>query len=84
MTEQEEEESFEEKKIRVIEQLSETLNIAPVKAEILVNNGYLSMDGLKTAGMKDISALEGMDEESLASIEAALEAFVKSSEISAE
>ena len=34
--------------------------------------------------MKDISALEGMDEESLASIEAALEAFVKSSEISAE
>lgn len=84
VTEQEEEESFEEKKIRVIEQLSETLNIAPVKAEILVNNGYLSMDGLKTAGMKDISALEGMDEESLASIEAALEAFVKSSEISAE
>ena len=84
VTEQEEEESFEEKKIRVIEQLSEALNIAPVKAEILVNNGYLSMDGLKTAGMKDISVLEGMDEESLASIEAALTAFVKSSEVSAE
>ena len=81
--ENEEEESFEDKKDRIIEQLSEALNIAPVKAEILVNNGYLSMDGLKTAGMKDISCIEGMDEESLASIAAALETF-ESSEDTAE
>lgn len=84
VTEKEEEESFEEKKIRIIEQLSAALNVAPVKAALLVNNGYLSMDGLKTAGMKDISNIEGMDAESLASIEKALETFVKSSEVSAE
>lgn len=84
ITDREEEDSFEDKKDRIIEQLSEALNIAPVKAEILVNNGYLSMDGLKTAGMKDISGIEGLDEESLASIESALEAFVKSSEVPAE
>ena len=81
--ENEEEESFEDKKDRIIEQLSEALNIAPVKAEILVNHGYLSMDCLKPAGMKDISCIEGMDEESLASIAAALETF-ESSEDTAE
>jgi hypothetical protein len=37
------------------------------------------MDGLKAAGMKDISAIEGLDEDSLKSIAAALEKFVNSS-----
>ena len=74
------EESFEEKKAQVVEQLSGLLSIAPDKAALLVNNGYLSMDGLKTAGMKDISAIEGMDEESLKAIAAALDKFVNSSE----
>ena len=73
------EESFEEKKAQVVEQLAGLLSIAPEKAELLVNNGYLSMDGLKTAGMKDISAIQGLDEESLNSIAAALEKFVSSS-----
>ena len=62
-----------------MEQLAGLLSIAPEKAELLVNNGYLSMDGLKTAGMKDISAIQGLDEESLNSIAAALEKFVSSS-----
>ena len=73
------EESFEEKKAQVVEQLAGLLSIAPEKAALLVNNGYLSMDGLKTAGMKDISAIQGLDEESLNSIAAALEKFVNSS-----
>jgi len=70
-----EQESFEEKKAQVISQLSQMLSIAPEKAALLVNNGYLSMDGLKTAGMKDISAIAGMDEASLKSISEALEKF---------
>lgn len=70
-----EEESFEEKKAQVVEQLSQMLSIAPEKAQLLVSNGYLSMDGLKTAGMKDISAIPGMDEETLKAIGAALEKF---------
>ena len=49
------------------------LSIAQDKAELLVNNGYLNLDGLKTAGMKDIAAIEGMDEATLAAIAAALE-----------
>ena len=70
-----EQESFESKKAQVVEQLSQMLSITPEKAGLLVNNGYLSMDGLKTAGMKDISAIEGMDEASLKSISEALEKF---------
>lgn len=77
--EEAEEESFEEKKAQIVEQLSNMLSIAPDKAELLVNNGYLSMDGLKTAGMKDISAIAGLDEESLNSISAALDKFVSPS-----
>lgn len=76
---QTEEESFEEKKAQIVEQLSNMLSIAPDKAELLVNNGYLSMDGLKTAGIKDISAIAGMDEASLNSISAALDKFVNNS-----
>ena len=74
-----EKESFEEKKAQVVEQLSQMLSIAPEKAVLLVNNGYLSMDGLKTAGMKDIAAIPGMDEASINSIAAALEKFVNGS-----
>lgn len=76
---EDEQESFEEKKAQIVGQLAEMLSIAPEKAALLVNNGYLSMDGLKTAGMKDISAIPGMDEASLNSISAALEKFVNDS-----
>ena len=76
---EDEQESFEEKKAQIVEQLSKMLSIAPEKASLLVNNGYLSMDGLKTAGIKDISAIPGMDEESLQAISAALENFSGSS-----
>ena len=79
ITDEAPEESFEEKKAQIVEQLSGLLSIAQDKAALLVNNGYLSMDGLKTAGMKDISAIQGMDEDSLKLIAAALEKFVNSS-----
>ena len=75
IVDEDEQESFESKKAQVVEQLSQMLSITPEKAGLLVNNGYLSMDGLKTAGMKDISAIEGMDEASLKSISEALEKF---------
>ena len=75
IVDEDEQESFESKKAQVVEQLSQMLSITPEKAELLVNNGYLSMDGLKTAGMKDISAIDGMDEASLKSISDALEKF---------
>ena len=77
---QDEQESFEEKKAQVVEQLSGLLGITPDQAALLVNNGYLSMDGLKTAGMKDIGAIPGMTEESLSAIAAALEKFAGASE----
>ena len=56
------EDSFEEKKTQCISQLSAELAIAPEKAEILVNNGYLTLEGLKTAGIADIAAIKGIDE----------------------
>ena len=56
------EDSFEEKKTQCISQLSAELAIAPEKAEILVNNGYLTLEGLKTAGIADIAAIRGIDE----------------------
>jgi len=76
---EDEQESFEEKKAQVVEQLSGLLGITPDQAALLVNNGYLSMDGLKTAGMKDIGAIPGMTEESLTAIAAALEKFASAS-----
>ena len=75
MDEEQDDESFEEKKAVIIEQLATELSITPEKAQLLVNNGYLSMDGLKTAGMKDIETIAGLDEEDLASIEDALSRF---------
>ena len=75
MDEEQDDESFEEKKALIIEQLATELSITPEKAQLLVNNGYLSMDGLKTAGMKDIETIAGLDEEDLASIEDALSRF---------
>ena len=56
------EDSFEEKKTQCISHLSAELAIAPEKAEILVNNGYLTLEGLKTAGIADIAAIRGIDE----------------------
>ena len=62
------EDSFEEKKTQYISQLSTELSISPEKAEILVNNGYLTVEGLKSAGISDIAAIKGMDEETVNAI----------------
>lgn len=79
ITEEAQPESIEERKAQVAADLARVLSIAPEKAALLVNNGYLSMDGLKTAGMKDISAIEGLDEASLKSISEALDKFIAES-----
>ena len=62
------EDSFEEKKMQYISQLSSELSISPAKAEILVNNGYLTVEGLRSAGISDIAAIKGMDEETVNAI----------------
>ena len=62
------EDSFEEKKTQYISQLSSELSISPAKAEILVNNGYLTVEGLRSAGISDIAAIKGMDEETVNAI----------------
>ena len=71
---EEEKESFEEKKTQVIGQLSSQLSISPEVAEILVNNGYLTLEGLKVAGISDIAAIKGIDE---AAVEAISEGLAK-------
>lgn len=57
------EDSFEEKKTQYISQLSSELSISPAKAEILVNNGYLTVEGLRSWREFPISRVKGMDEE---------------------
>ena len=79
-----EKESFEEKKANIVKQLSGELGIAPEKAELLVNNGYLSLEGLKTAGMDDISAIPGLDNASLQAISESLAKFTKNTNAPAE
>lgn len=79
-----EKESFEEKKANIIKQLSVELGIAPEKTELLVNNGYLSLEGLKTAGMDDISAIPGLDDATLQTISESLAKFAKNTSATAE
>ncbi len=66
------EESFEEKKTRMTEQLSAALGVSGAVAEILVNNGFLSIDGLKAVEPSDLSAIEGLQETDVKTILEAL------------
>jgi N utilization substance protein A len=54
-------ESFEDKKAKIIGHLAEILDIGPDKATILVDNGFLSLDGLREAGDETIRKIEGID-----------------------
>jgi len=75
------EESFEEKKTRMIEQLSAVLGVSGAVAEILVNNGFLSIDGLKAVEPSDLAAIQGLQE---ADVKTILEALAKSGASEAE
>ena len=69
------EESFEEKKIKLIEQLSSALGVSRQVALLLVNNGFLSVDGLKAVEPADLAAIEGIQEQDVKTI---LEALARS------
>ena len=64
----EQHETFEEKKRQVISSLASSVGISEGAAEILVNNGYLTLDGLRAADMNDIAALKGLDDPSVVAI----------------
>jgi N utilization substance protein A len=58
-----EEESFEEKKEKAIQGLSEEFGIDAAAAERLVNNGLISVEALKSVGEAEIQAVEGLSPE---------------------
>ena len=64
----EQHETFEEQKRQAIASLAASVGISEAAAEILVNNGYLTLDGLRAADMNDIAALKGLDDPSVVAI----------------
>lgn len=68
------EETFEEKKEKAIANLSETLHIDGTLAEKLVNNGFISVEGLKAVELAEISAIPGIQE---AEVNSVIEAIKK-------
>ena len=65
-------ETFEEKKERVARELAASLGIGEDPARILVNNGYLTIEGLRVAGIQDIAAIKGLDDTSIVAISKAI------------
>lgn len=68
----EEEPDFEEQKQQAVEELASSLAVSAEQAEILVNNGYLSLDGLKEVSVEELAKIEGLDEATVNAIEQAL------------
>ncbi|MBR2363725.1 MAG: transcription termination/antitermination protein NusA, partial [Lentisphaeria bacterium] len=64
----EQRETFEEKKKQVIASLAASVGISTEAAAVLVNNGYLTLDGICAADMNDIAALKGLDDTALVAI----------------
>jgi len=62
------EETFEQKKGRMITHLSEILGIENSTAEKLVNNGFVSIEGLKAVDASEVASIEGLSEEESAKI----------------
>lgn len=59
---EEKEESFEEKLERTVSSLSEKLSVDNEVAKLLVQNGFISIDGLKAADSADLSKIEGLEQ----------------------
>ncbi len=60
--------SFEAKLKQAVTALAERLSISEEIAEILVNNGILSLEGLKESNKEDLLAIEGIDEDTVDAI----------------
>lgn len=61
--EEQPEESFEEKKAHMTEQLAADLSIASSEAELLVNNGYPTVEGLKEVTVEELAKIDGLPRE---------------------
>ena len=66
--EEEKTESFDEKKAHITEHLSGLLGIPLAEAAVLVNNGFLTIDGLKAVQVSDLEAIEGLSPETVSVI----------------
>ncbi len=64
----EEDISIEEKMKQVAVTLTEALGVTEDIAQLLVDNGYLSIDGIKAADKADLTAIDGIDDETASSI----------------
>ena len=68
----EEEADFEEQKQQAVEDLATKLAVSAEQAEILVNNGYLSLEGLKEVSGEELAKIEGLDEATVNAVDQAL------------
>ena len=64
----EKEEDFEEKKARAVTSLAEALSVSEAQALILVDHGYLTVDGLRNAAAGELDSLEGIEQATLDSV----------------
>ena len=71
--EPEEEPGFEEQKQQAVKELASKLAISAEQAEVLVNNGYLSLDGLKEVSGEELAKIEELEDATLEAIDQALE-----------
>lgn len=68
----EEEADFAEQKQQAVEDLATKLAVSAEQAEILVNNGYLSLEGLKEVSGEELAKIEGLDEATVNAVDQAL------------
>jgi N utilization substance protein A len=61
-------ETLEDKMAKAVEGLAEALETDKATAEILVNNGFLSVDGLKAVSLVDLLELPGIDSDAITHI----------------
>ena len=61
----EKEEDFEEKKARAVDSLAESLAVPEAQALLLVDHGYLTVDGLRNAAAGELEAIEGIEQGTL-------------------
>ncbi len=64
--------AFEEQKAQAVQNLAATLNITDDAAAVLVNNGYLTLEGLR-ADAENLSGISGLSEDDLQTILSALD-----------
>ncbi len=67
------EEEFEKKKAQAVADLATAVGIPESAAELLVQHGYLTIEGLRSAPADDLQQIEGLDAGTLEAIASAVE-----------